>query len=100
MIQLLFYDTLLKCVLTIYGVVVRDQYFGLTADFTVESERLGGQLALFLVEKAGLEAEASGSRVVFKCEPNVQLGHLRIFLNDFMQKFNVRGKVKARGEDA
>ena len=47
------------------------------ADFTVESERLGVQLALFLVEKAGLEAEASGSRVVFKCEPNTNQGFLQ-----------------------
>jgi hypothetical protein len=64
------------------------------SDLTVESEKLIGQLAMFLEEKADVKAEISGNEVVVKSEKAIKLWQMRKILKEFIQKVNLKGKVK------
>jgi hypothetical protein len=64
------------------------------SDLTVESEKLIGQLAMFLEEKANVKAEVSRNEIVVKSEEVIPLWRMRTLIKDFLQKVGVKGKVK------
>jgi len=64
-----------------------------------QSEKLIGQLAVFLQEKAKLKAEISGNEVVVKSEEAVPLWQMRKLVKEFLQSIDFKGKVKkAKGK--
>lgn len=67
------------------------------SDLGVESEKLIGQLAVFLEEEANVKAEVSGNEIVVKSEEAIPLWQMRKLLKDFLKKVNVKGKVKIIG---
>jgi hypothetical protein len=64
------------------------------SDLPVESIKLIGQLAMFLEENANVKAEISGNGVVVKSEEAIKLWQMRKILKEFLQKVNLKGKVK------
>ena len=67
------------------------------SDLHVESIKLIGQLAMFLEENANVKAEISGNEVAVKSEEAITLWQIRKILKEFIQKANLKGKVK-KGE--
>jgi hypothetical protein len=64
------------------------------SDFAFESEKLIGQLATFLEEKAMVKAEIFGKEIIVKSEQAIKLWQMRKTVKEFLQKVNLKGRVK------
>jgi len=61
-----------------------------------EGEDLIKELAVFLEEKTKAKVETTENEIMVKGEAASKKWVLRTLLKDFLQKFNVKGKVKTR----
>jgi len=66
------------------------------SDLKSERRNLIKELVMFLEEKADVKAEVSGNEIVVKSEEVIPLWRMRTLIKDFLQKVNVKGKVKTR----
>jgi len=66
------------------------------SDLKSESSNLIKELVMLLEEKANVKTEVSGKEIVVKSEEAIPPWQMRKLLRDFLQKVNVKGKVKTR----
>jgi molybdopterin converting factor small subunit len=59
-----------------------------------ESSNLIKELAVFLEEKVAVKVETTANEIIVKGEEAISIKSLRALLKDFLQKVNVKGKVK------
>jgi len=69
------------------------------SDLKSESSNLVKELVIFLEEKANVKVETTANEIIVKGEAASKKWVLRTLLKDFLQKVNVKGKVKKGKEN-